>query len=65
MSLAAVVGTIAGMVLPILGLLVPYSGLTLSLAGLLSMIWLAVLNWYGVQLKKSRGACQGQHKTLL
>lgn len=52
-SLAAVVCTIAGMVLPILGLLVPYSGLTLSLAGLLSMIWLAVLNWYGVQLKKS------------
>ena len=46
-SLAAVICTIAGAVLPVLGLLVPYSGLTLSLAGFLSVLWLAVYNWYG------------------
>ncbi|MFQ4142434.1 hypothetical protein [Chlorogloeopsis sp. ULAP02] len=46
-SLAAVICTIAGAVLPVFGLLVPYSGLTLSLAGLLSAIWLAVRHWYG------------------
>ena len=45
-SLAAVVCTISGAILPVLGLLVPYSGLTLSLAGLLSTIWLAVRNWH-------------------
>lgn len=41
-SLAAVIPTIAGGVLPVLGLLVPYSGLTLALAGLLSVSWLSV-----------------------
>lgn len=45
-SLAAIIGTIAGAVLPVFGLLVPYSGLVLSLAGLLSAVWLAVRNWY-------------------
>ncbi|NEP52644.1 MAG: hypothetical protein F6K65_29110 [Moorea sp. SIO3C2] len=47
-SSAAVVCTIAGAILPVFGLLVPYSGLTLSLAGLLSTVWLAVRNWYGL-----------------
>ncbi|NDJ22358.1 hypothetical protein GS682_12080 [Nostoc sp. B(2019)] len=46
-SLAAIICTIAGTVLPVFGLLVPFSGLTLSLAGLLSAIWLAVRHWYG------------------
>lgn len=46
-SLAAIICTIAGAVLPVFGLLVPFSGLTLSLAGLLSAIWLAVRHWYG------------------
>jgi lysylphosphatidylglycerol synthetase-like protein (DUF2156 family) len=46
-SLAAVICTIAGAVLPVFGLLVSFSGLTLSLAGLLSAIWLAVRHWYG------------------
>lgn len=46
-SLAALICTITGAVLPVLALLVPNSGLTLSLAGLLSVVWLAVLNWYG------------------
>jgi hypothetical protein len=46
-SLAAVICTIAGAVLPVFGLLVPYSGLTLSLAGFLSAVWLAVRYWYG------------------
>ncbi|NMG07030.1 hypothetical protein [Brasilonema sp. UFV-L1] len=45
-SLAALICTIAGAVLPVFGLLVPFSGLTLSLAGLLSVIWLAVRHWY-------------------
>lgn len=47
-SLAALICTICGAILPILGLLIPYSGLTLSLGGLLSVIWLAVKNWYSV-----------------
>lgn len=46
-SLAAIICTIAGAILPVLGLLVSYSGLTLSLAALLSVIWLAARNWYG------------------
>jgi hypothetical protein len=41
-SLAAILCTLSGAILPILGLLVPYSGLTLGGAGLLSAIWLAV-----------------------
>ncbi|MBD2204000.1 hypothetical protein H6G33_14340 [Calothrix sp. FACHB-1219] len=48
-SLAAILCTIAGAVIPVLGLLVPYSGLTLSLAGLLSAVWLAVRHWYSWQ----------------
>jgi hypothetical protein len=48
-SLAAILCTIAGAVIPIFGLLVPYSGLTLSLAGLLSAVWLAVRHWYSWQ----------------
>ncbi|MDY6807359.1 MAG: hypothetical protein SXA11_26585 [Cyanobacteriota bacterium] len=47
-SLAAVIATIAGGILPVLALLVPYSGLTLALAGLLSAGWLAARDWYGV-----------------
>lgn len=46
-SLAAIVCTIAGVVLPVFALLVPFSGLTLSLAGLLSAVWLAVRHWHG------------------
>ncbi|MBW4644519.1 MAG: hypothetical protein KME23_16280 [Goleter apudmare HA4340-LM2] len=45
-SLAAIVCTITGAVLPVFGLLVPLSGLTLSLAGLLSAVWLAIRHWY-------------------
>jgi hypothetical protein len=47
-SLAAVVCTISGAILPVLGLLIAYSGLILSLAGLLSTIWLVIRNWYGL-----------------
>lgn len=46
-SLAALICTIAGAVLPIWGLIVSYTGLTLSVAGLLSVIWLALRHWYG------------------
>ncbi|MDX2099357.1 MAG: hypothetical protein SFW36_16385 [Leptolyngbyaceae cyanobacterium bins.59] len=57
LSLSAVICTIAGVALPVLGLLVPYSGLTLSLAGLLSVGWLVVRNWYGasaIEMRMSR-----------
>lgn len=46
-SLAAIICTISGAVLPVFGLLVPFSGLTLSVAGLLSAIWLVIRHWYG------------------
>ncbi len=45
-SLAAIICTIAGGILPVFALLVPYSGLTLSIAGLLSVVWLVVRHWY-------------------
>ncbi|MDJ0555238.1 MAG: hypothetical protein QNJ68_12515 [Microcoleaceae cyanobacterium MO_207.B10] len=45
-SLAAIICTISGGILPIFALLVPYSELTLSLARLLSVVWLVILNWY-------------------
>ncbi len=46
-SLAAVVCTIVGVVVPVYGFLTGYRGLTLSVAGLLSILWLAARNWYG------------------
>ncbi|MDY7007570.1 MAG: hypothetical protein SWX82_27465 [Cyanobacteriota bacterium] len=46
-SLAAIICTIAGGILPVFALLVSYSGLTLSIAGLLSVIWLVTRYWYG------------------
>jgi hypothetical protein len=45
-SLAAIICTISGAILPILGLIISYSGITLSLAGLLSVTWLVARNWY-------------------
>jgi hypothetical protein len=47
-SLAAIISTIAGFIVPVFGFLVPYTGATLSLAGLLSVGWLVVYQWYGV-----------------
>jgi hypothetical protein len=47
-SLAAVICTISGAIIPVYGFLIGYRGLTLSIAGLLSIIWLAVRNWYDV-----------------
>jgi hypothetical protein len=46
-SLAAVICTIAGMILPVLAMLTTYQGAILSLAALLSVMWLVVMNWYG------------------
>jgi hypothetical protein len=46
-SLAAVICTIAGIILPVLALLTAYQGSILSLAALLSVMWLVVMNWYG------------------
>jgi hypothetical protein len=43
-SLAAIICTIAGAIVPVYALLIPYTGLTLSVAGLLSVIWLTVNN---------------------
>ncbi|HLO89432.1 MAG TPA: hypothetical protein VK203_31095 [Nostocaceae cyanobacterium] len=45
-SLAAIICTISGAIIPVFALLVPYSGLTLSIAGLLSTMWLAIRHWY-------------------
>lgn len=45
-SLAAVICTIAGLILPVLGFLNNYNGLTLSLSALLSIVWLAIRNWH-------------------
>jgi hypothetical protein len=46
-SLAAVICTIIGAIVPIYGLLLDTRGLVLSIAGLLSVVWLVVRNWYG------------------
>lgn len=46
-SLATLICTLTGAILPVFALLVPYSGLTLSLAALLSGAWLVVKHWYG------------------
>jgi hypothetical protein len=46
-SLAAIICTIAGLILPILGLLTIYQGAVLSLAALLSAMWLVIMNWHG------------------
>jgi hypothetical protein len=45
-SLAAIVCTITGLILPVLAFLNNYNGLTLSIAALLSVIWLVVCNWH-------------------
>ncbi len=45
-SLAAVICTIAGAIVPVYGFLIGYRGLTLSIAGLMSILWLAVRNWH-------------------
>jgi hypothetical protein len=45
-SVAAIICTICGAIVPVLGLIVSYSGITLSLAGLLSVTWLMVRKWY-------------------
>ncbi len=53
-SLAAIICTIAGAIVPVYGFLIGYRGLTLSIAGLMSILWLAVRNWYDVyQLEPS------------
>jgi hypothetical protein len=44
---AAIVCTIAGLIIPVFGLLSIYQGVLLSLAVLLSAFWLVAINWYG------------------
>ncbi len=46
-SLAAIICTIVGVILPIASFSIGYRGLTLSIAGVLSIFWLTVRNWYG------------------
>lgn len=41
-----IICTISGLIVPVLAFLVPYTGITLSIAGMLSVAWLAVTNWY-------------------
>jgi hypothetical protein len=45
-SWAAIICTITGAIVPIYGFLISYTGITISIAGLLSIIWLFVNNWY-------------------
>jgi hypothetical protein len=47
-SLAAVICTIVGVIVPVFGFLSGYRGLTLSVAGLLSILWLTARNWYNL-----------------
>jgi hypothetical protein len=47
-SVAAIICTIAGVIAPVAGFLIGYRGLTLSIAGLMSILWLTALNWYGL-----------------
>jgi hypothetical protein len=46
-SLAAIISTIAGAIVPVFGFLLPDRGIILSVAGLLSILWLVARNWYG------------------
>jgi hypothetical protein len=57
-SLAAIICTICGVILPIAGFSIGYRGLTLSIAGLISIGWLTARNWYGLYelTPKSRSA---------
>jgi hypothetical protein len=57
-SLAAIICTIAGVILPVSAFLLGYRGLTLSIAGLISIVWLTACNWYGLYelTPKSRSA---------
>jgi hypothetical protein len=46
-SLAAIIGTVVGAIVPVFGLLLPDRGVILSVAALLSIGWLVARNWYG------------------
>ncbi len=46
-SLAAIICTIAGAIVPVFGFLLGYRGVILSIAGLMSILWLVARNWYG------------------
>jgi hypothetical protein len=47
-SVAAIICTIAAVIVPVFGVLSGYRGLALSIAGLMSVLWLAARNWYGL-----------------
>jgi hypothetical protein len=47
-SVAAIICTIAAVIVPVFGVLNGYRGLALSIAGLISVLWLAARNWYGL-----------------
>jgi hypothetical protein len=46
-SLAAIISTIVGAIVPVFGFLLPDRGIILSIAALLSILWLVARNWYG------------------
>jgi hypothetical protein len=46
-SLAAIISTIVGAIVPVFGFLLPDRGVILSVAGLMSILWLVARNWYG------------------
>jgi hypothetical protein len=46
-SIAAIISTIVGAIVPVFGFLLPDRGVILSVAGLMSIFWLVARNWYG------------------
>ena len=46
-SIAAVICTIAGVIIPVYGFSIGDRGLVISIAAIISIIWLAIRNWHG------------------
>jgi hypothetical protein len=55
-SLAAIICTIVGAIIPVYGFSIGSRGVVLSIAGLLSVIWLSARNWYGWYQLESKSA---------
>jgi hypothetical protein len=63
-SLAAIISTILGLIFPVYGFLIGGRGVLLSVAAILSVIWLAVRNWYGwYQLEPSINSIDSSRST--
>jgi hypothetical protein len=63
-SLAALICTIAGVIVPVYGFSIGSRGVMLSIAGLLSVIWLAARNWYGWYQLAPKSAIPLAHRPI-